>query len=270
MDDVSDLIEGWPPDQNAVGVTDASGTVAVGGDAAWQIRIASVTKLMVGVVALIALEEGTIALGEPAGPEGSTVEHLLAHTSGLAFDTDRMLSAPGRRRIYSNTGIEVFVVHLEAKAAMPFADYLQMGLLEPLGMHHTELRDSPAHGAWSTVDDLLLLSRELLRPNLVSEETLAEATRVHFPDLPGVLPGVGSFDPNPWGLTFEIRGDKSPHWTGAANSAATFGHFGGSGSFLWVDPRPGLAAVALSSSEFGPWSMRVWPEFSDTVLDRYG
>lgn len=269
MDDIGDLIEEWPVERCAAGVTHATATLAVGGDPSWKVTIASVTKTMVGLAALVAIEEETITLEEPAGPEGATVEHLLAHASGLAFDSDRMLSTPGRRRIYSNTGIEVFAAHLEERAAMSFGQYLRMGVLDPLGLADTELVGSPAHGVVSTIDDLLVFARELMAPTLVAESTLADATRPHMPDLPGVVPGVGSFDPNPWGLTFEIRGHKEPHWTGSANSPQTFGHFGGSGSFLWVDPGAGVATVSLASREFGPWAMAAWPRLSDAVLHRY-
>src|SRR5690606_17893604 len=151
------------------------------------------------------------------------VEHLLAHASGLAFDTERMLSTPGRRRIYSNTGIEVFSRHLEQKAGMSITDYLSVGVLQPLGMDHTVLEGSPAHGIHSTIPDLMLFARELLSPTLISRSTLAGAVSPHFPELPGVVPAVGSFDPNPWGLTFEIRNGKRPHWTGTRNSPETFG-----------------------------------------------
>jgi CubicO group peptidase (beta-lactamase class C family) len=122
---------------------------------------------------------------------------------------------------------------------------------------------------WSTVSDLLRFSRELLRPTLVAPATVADATHPHFPELGGVLPDLGRFDPNPWGLTFEIRDTKQPHWTGLRNSPATFGHFGGVGSFLWVDPEAGVAAAALTDREFGPWALEAWPRFSDQVLARY-
>jgi CubicO group peptidase (beta-lactamase class C family) len=116
---------------------------------------------------------------------------------------------------------------------------------------------------------LLVFSRELLRPTLVSPEALGDATRAHFPDLAGVLPDLGKYDPNPWGLTFEIRDEKRPHWTGEGNSPGTFGHFGGSGAFLWVDPEARLGTVALTDREFGPWALEAWPQFSDAVLERY-
>jgi CubicO group peptidase (beta-lactamase class C family) len=269
VEDLTPLVTAWPVDVVSVGVTDPHGTLGVAGDPEWVTRIASVGKLLVGLAALVAMEEGTVNLDVPAGPEGSTVRHLLAHASGLAFDDDISIAPPGRRRIYSNTGIERFADHLAARAGMGFEEYLGLGVLEPLGMADTELRGSPAHAVWSTISDLLAFSRELLRPALVSPATLAEATRPHFPDLAGVLPDVGRFDPNPWGLTFEIRNGKQPHWTGRRNSPATFGHFGGAGTFLWVDPEAKLAAVALADRDFGPWALEAWPEFSDAVLERY-
>ena len=53
------------------------------------------------------------------------------------------------------------------------------------------------------VDDLLLLGAELLRPTLVAAETVGRATRVAYPGLAGVLPGIGRFEPNDWGLGFD-------------------------------------------------------------------
>ena len=270
VDDLTPMISGWAVPTVAAGVTGAERTLGTAGDPDWVTRIASVGKLLVGMAALVALEEGTIELDEPAGPEGSTVRHLLSHGSGLAFDDERTIARPGRRRIYSNSGIERFAEHLAARADMPFADYLRLGVLEPLGMGVTEVRGSPAHMVWSSVSDLTAFARELLRPTLVSAATVADATRPHFPELGGVLPDLGRFEPNPWGLTFEIRNAKQPHWTGTRNSATTFGHFGGSGSFLWVDPEAGLATVVLTDRDFGRWALEAWPPFSDAVLERYG
>jgi CubicO group peptidase (beta-lactamase class C family) len=267
--EIESLVAAWPVETVAAGVTDPQSTLEVAGDPEWVTRIASVAKLLVGMAALVAVEEGTVELDEPAGPEGSTVRHLLAHASGLAFDRDESIAPPGRRRIYSNSGIERFAEHLATRADMPFEEYLRLGVLEPLGMARTELRGSPAHAAWSTLSDMLAFSRELLRPTLVAPETLADATRPHFPDLAGVLPDLGRFEPNPWGLTFEIRDEKEPHWTGRRNSAGTFGHFGGSGAFLWVDPEVRLATVALTDRRFGPWALKAWPAFSEAVLQRH-
>lgn len=228
-------------------------------------RWASVTKLATALAVLVAAEEGTVDLDEPAGPPGSTVRHLLAHASGLPFEGPTPIARPGERRIYSNTGFEVLAEHLGGRAEMPFSDYLSEAVLRPLGMC-AELRGSAAAGLHGTLDDLIGLGGELLSPTLVAAETLEEATRVAFPGLVGVLPDFGRFEPNDWGLGFELRDGKQPHWTGTRNSARTFGHFGGAGTFLWVDPEAGLALACLTDREFGPWAKEAWPRFSDAVL----
>jgi CubicO group peptidase (beta-lactamase class C family) len=229
------------------------------------VRWASVTKLVTTLAALVAAEEGVIDLDEAAGPEGATVRHLLAHASGLPFEPGAPTGRPGQRRVYSNVGFETLAEHIAARADMPFADYLDAGVLKPLGMQ-AELLGSPAADLHGSLDDLLILARELQRPTLVAPETLAEATTVQFPGLAGVLPDFGRFDPNDWGLGFELRDDKSPHWTGSRNSPQTFGHFGGSGTFLWIDPEAGLALGVLTNLDFGEWAKEAWPRLSDAVL----
>jgi CubicO group peptidase (beta-lactamase class C family) len=73
-------------------------------------------------------------------------------------------------------------------------------------------------------------------------------------------------EPNDWGLGVELRDAKTPHWTGARNSPRTFGHFGGSGTFFWVDPDADVALACLTDLQFGPWALEVWPRLSDDVL----
>jgi CubicO group peptidase (beta-lactamase class C family) len=258
-------IEDWNADVAAAGVTRADGVVATDGPRDVELPWASVTKLLTGLAMLVALEEGTVDLDEPAGPPGATLRHLLSHASGLPVDGDQPLADPGRRRIYSNTGIEVAADLLEKRAEMPFADYFAQAVVRPLGLAG-RLAGSPAHAYRGPLDDLLALGRELLRPTLVAAETLAEATAVQFPGLSGVLPGIGRMEPNDWGLTFELRDAKSPHWTGARNSERTFGHFGASGTFLWVDPDAEVACGVLTDRRFGDWAKEAWPTFSDAVL----
>lgn len=133
-------------------------------------------------------------------------------------------------------------------------------------MRESTLPGPAGHGAHSSVTDLSRFAAELLAPTLISGEMLAAATSVQFPGLDGLVPGYGMHKPNDWGLGFEIRGRKSPHWTGSANTPSTFGHFGQSGTFLWVDPGPGIACVALTNRAFGDWAKPLWPQFSDAVL----
>lgn len=269
-DHLASLVGEWPVAEPALGVVTASGGRAVAGPTHRRIRLASVSKPLSALAVLVAVEERSIDLDEPAGPPGSTVRHLLAHASGLAFDDDGVLAAPGSRRIYSNTGIERVADHVGERSGIAFADYLREAVFEPLGMRSTTLDGSPAHSVTSTLDDVLAFAAELLEPTVIDRSTLAEATSVQFPDLAGVLPGIGRFDPNPWGLGFEIRDHKQPHWTGRRNSAATYGHFGATGTFLWVDPRAGMACAGLTGSEFGSWALEHWTRTSDAVLERFG
>jgi CubicO group peptidase (beta-lactamase class C family) len=265
VDEALRQIDRWPAPFAAVGVVRDGEVVAMRGARDEMLRWASVTKLVTALAALLAAEEGVIDLDEAAGPEGSTVRHLLAHASGLPFEPGAPTGRPGQRRVYSNVGFETLADHIADRADMPFADYLGAGVLQPLGLQ-AELRGSPAADLYGSLDDLLILARELQRPTLVAKETLAEATTVQFPGLAGVLPDFGRFDPNDWGLGFELRDDKSPHWTGSRNSPRTFGHFGGSGTFLWVDPEAGLALGVLTKLDFGDWAKDAWPRLSDAVL----
>ena len=262
-------IEGWGAGTAAAGVANSDGVLATHGARDAELPWASVTKLLTGLALLVALEEGTVDLDEPAGQPGSTLRHLLSHASGLPVDGDQPITEPGRRRIYSNTGIELAARLLEERAAMSFADYFVDAVVRPLGLSG-RLAGSTAHGYRGPLDDLLALGRELLRPTLVAPETLAEATAVQFPGLSGVLPGFGRMEPNDWGLTFELRDAKSPHWTGSRNSERTFGHFGASGTFLWVDPHVGIACGVLTGRPFGDWAKEAWPAFGDAVLAELG
>jgi CubicO group peptidase (beta-lactamase class C family) len=259
-------LDGWGAGVAAAAVVTPGGVVAEHGPVDAAVRIASITKLLSVYATLVAVEEGTVALDEPAGPPGATLRHLLAHAAGYGFDGATPIVPPGRRRIYSNTGIEVAAEHVAERAGLPFGTYLREAVLEPLAMERSELRGSPAHGLRSTVADLAAFARELLGPSVLARATLVEATTVQFAGLGGVLPGVGRFDRLDWGLGFELRDGKQPHWTGRSNSAATFGHFGGAGTFVWVDPVAGVGLVVLTDRPFGPWALEAWPPLADAVL----
>ena len=261
-----DGVERWPVETAAVGVVGAAGVVAVRGPVERTLPWASVTKLLTACAVLVAVEEGIVELDEAAGPPGSTVRHLLAHASGLPFEGTEPIARVGERRIYSNTGYEELGRLVAERAEMPFAEYVAAATLSPLGMAATRLDGSPASECFGPVGDLAAFARELLSPSLVALETFAEATAVVFPGLAGVLPGYGRQDPCDWGLGFELRDAKAPHWTGTKNSPATFGHFGRSGTFLWVDPDARAACACLADREFGEWAVEGWPRVSDAVL----
>jgi CubicO group peptidase (beta-lactamase class C family) len=93
---------------------------------------------------------------------------------------------------------------------------------------------------------------------------------VQFPGLDGVLPDFGRFTPMDWGLGVELKTTKQGHWTGTLTSPSTFGHFGGSGTFVWVDPALDLACACLTTREFGDWAKDAWPRLSDAVVTELG
>ena len=258
-------IDGWPPEHATAGVVRGAETWTHG-LTGLELHWASVTKPVTALATLVAAEEGIVDLDEPAGPEGSTLRHLLAHASGLPFEGRRPIARPGQRRVYSNTGFEIVAILVAERAEMPFHEYMRAAVLDPLGMDRTELRGSAASELFGPLDDLLAFARELLAPRSVAPETLEEATTVAFPGLAGILPDFGRYEPNDWGLGFELRDAKSSHWTGGSNSERTFGHFGGSGTFFWVDPAVGAACCCLTDLQFGAWAKEAWPAFSDAVL----
>lgn len=261
-------IDTWAAAHRSAGVATAERVLGTVGDVEHRFAWASVSKLFAAYAALVAAEEGALSLDEPAGPAGSTIRHLLAHASGLGPDGE-VLAPPGRTRIYSSSGTNVLAQAIAVQTEMPFEQYLAAAVLQPLGLG-AELHGYPAGGMIGTLGDLLAFGRELLAPTLIARETLDEATSVQYPGLKGVLPGYGRQEPNDWGLGFELKDAKEPHWTGSKNSPATFGHFGskpGSATFLWVDRAAGLACAALADVDFGDWARAAWPALSDAVLE---
>jgi len=250
-------VDGWPCEHVAVAV---AGVVEVDhGDVDRVFEWASTTKLATAVAVLVACEEGIVDLDEPAGPPGSTVRHLLAHTSGLPFDNGAPIARPGTHRIYSDSAFDLVGAFVGERAEMPFDAYFEQVWGFPLA-------GSPGHGVEATINELTIVARELLSPARISRETLDEALTVQFPGLGGVMPGYGRMEPNDWGPGVELRDAKQPHWTGTRNSPRTFGHFGRTGTFLWVDPAREVALACLTDLAFGDWAKEAWPRLADAVL----
>ena len=261
------------PFPTALVVTDVlttdGGVLYEAGDVDEVFPFASATKPIVAWSALVAVDRGLLDLGAPAGapaPDGATIGHLLSHSSGIATDFDEHLAAPGARRIYSNRGIEILGDRLEEATGTPLETWVETTVLEPLGMASVLIPGSPAYSGEGSARDLSLFARELAVPRLVSPALAERACAPVLPSLDGVLPGYGRQSPNPFGLGVEVRGAKSPHWTGTDNSPQTFGHFGQAGSFIWVDPVAGRQAVFLGAEPFGPVHRRTWPALGDQIL----
>ena len=207
-------IDAWPAPFAAAGVVRGDDIVATRGDLGTVVRWASITKLLTAGAVLVAAEEGSLELDDPAGPPGSTIRHLLAHASGLPFEGAEPIAPPGRRRIYSNTGYELLGRVIEERSGMPYEEYLRAAVLGPCGLDAVRIEGTPAAGAVGTLRDLLAFGRAILAPRFVAPETLDEATHVAFPGLDGVLPGFGRQTPCDWGLGFELKDGKPGHWAG--------------------------------------------------------
>lgn len=226
----------------------------------------SVTKSVTGFACALALQKGLMCLDDEVGPPGSTLRHLLAHASGYFYESESTLQAPGLRRHYSNFGIDEAGRHLERATGRDLEDWVRDELAEPLGMTRLEWEGSASVGAAGPLADLALLAAELLRPTLLEPRWDAELTTPSFPELVGIMPGFGKQSPNPFGLGIEVRGHKSPHWTGSGNSPGTFGHFGMRGTAFWVDREADLALVVGTSHDFCDAHREVMPRLADAVL----
>lgn len=253
----------------AVAVVNPVDAVATYGNPTTAYEWASVSKLVSTWAMLVAVTEGAVSLDDEAGPSGSTLRHLLSHSAGYAFDSRSVIGAVGSKRIYSNVGIEVAAEHVAKAVGMPFAEYTRAKVLDPLGMDTCDFYGSPAHGMRGAAVDLAEFCRAVMNGLFLSPAVFEEALQPVFPDLDGVVPGYGRQSPNTWGLGFEVRGTKDPHWTGHNASPRTVGHFGWAGSFLWIDPAIHLGAVFVGAEPFSETHQEVWPELSDRIEAAY-
>jgi CubicO group peptidase (beta-lactamase class C family) len=267
-----DLTAEWPVPHVSTAVLRCGVVVATTGDIDRVQRLASISKPMATWAILVAAEEGVVSLEQPVGQPGCTLRHLLAHAGGYPFEGEEPIGAPASTRIYSNSGFSLAARAVEEATDMTFSDYLHEAVFAPLAMTSSVLRGSAAAGVRSNLVDTCRFVTEVMRPSLIHSSTAADAKRTHYPALAGIVPGVGRYAQCPWGLGFEVRGAKQPHWTGTTNSPRTIGHFGGSGTMFWIDPDVDLALVALADRDFDEWAdiaLRVWPQLSDAVIAEF-
>ena len=181
----------------------------------------------------------------------------------MGFASRQPEKPAGERRIYSSAGYEILAEHVEETTGISFPEYLRAGVFEPLGMTTARLVGSAGHGAEASLRDMCLFAQELLNPQLLAEASLREARTNQFGDLRGVVPGYGMQKPCPWGLGFEIKGNKFPHWTGEGMPEETVGHFGMAGTYLWVSDAQ--AMILLTDKEFGDWAKPLWHDTNTEI-----
>lgn len=198
------------------------------------------------------------------------------HTSMLEmidhFAQTAVKNPPGIHRQYSDVGFMLLGFLAEMAAEQPLDDAAKRLIFEPARMNRTAynppeswkaqcaatercpwrgyvirgvVHDENAFavggvsghaGLFSTAEDLARFSRALLGGKLISETTLAEATRV------GQLPrypwqGLG------WNLDPWLSGLQ-----GALPSRKAFGHTGWTGTSMWLDRESGFFAILLGNT----------------------
>jgi CubicO group peptidase (beta-lactamase class C family) len=224
---------------------------------------------------------------------------------------DRPDFTPGTRRRYSNAGYALTGRLLEQASEMPARDYLAAALLEHLDMDASlgldevdasrtatvreagldapgeELfngaafrRKGPvAGGAFATARAYGTFLTCLLRRGagdggaVLAPETVDEMLACQFGELPGEVEGVGSWDLLCWGLGFDVRGTRRPHWTGDSLPPSASSHFGASGTVAWLDPTRDLGLVALANrGTYGGWWARAggWGDLTSAVVAAAG
>ncbi|WP_083603209.1 serine hydrolase domain-containing protein [Bowdeniella nasicola] len=265
------LLGEWSFDCGLV-VVDRGGVIHTEGSVNTVFPFASVTKPLAVYAALIAVDRHMFDLDAPAGPrapEGATIRHLMAHASGLPFEAGYASQRPERHRVYSNVGIEIMGEQFEEATGVDIQTWTDEQVLTPLGVVDVEFDGSPAWGAKGSARCLAEIVREWLNPTLVSPEIFREATSTQFAGLDGVVPSYGRHKENAWGLGFEIHGQKDPHWMSTLHSPKAFGHFGRSGSFVWVDPDLGLAAVFLGEKPYDEEHHAKWTDLNGRIVACY-
>ncbi|MDI9588813.1 MAG: serine hydrolase domain-containing protein [Gleimia sp.] len=261
-----------PPFAHSFAVIEPGRTLEFG-DSALVYPYMSVTKMFSVWAILVAVDRAFIGLDDEVeianGQRVVTLRHLLAHASGLAFNGPVLEAGVEEKRIYSNRGIEEASWAIEEATGFDFPAWVEATVLEPLGLVETMINGSAAHAGVGSIRDLVALAYELMEPELISAELADEARHVVYPGLKGLTPGYGSYSDNTWGLGLEIKGAKVRTWFPRNASKNSFGHFGQSGSFLWIDPDNNRAMAFLGEEPFGAWHRKNWQRLGDYFYEVY-
>ncbi len=306
----------------------------------------SSTKAVLGVAAMMVIEEGLIRPSDPVGnyipeladmqvavlkdpadedvspfrvdrrnpPEHRlvpaktpiTIHHLLTHTSGLmsgglgAAVSGRGKEArgtlasyvptlaevpldfqPGSRRAYSGTtGLDVVARIIEIVSGMPFNEFVQTRILDPLEMNDTHYNLPPSKasrrvaiqgrdmsgwfgettyfsgsvGLSSTARDylhfqqMLLNGGELFGRRLLSPRTVTMMTSDHV----GHLPFAGRKGGPGRGAGYAVGVILDPIAADSRRGAGAFGSGGAFGTVSWSDPAEEIAGVIMLQQPYGP------------------
>jgi CubicO group peptidase (beta-lactamase class C family) len=268
--------------------------------------LASLTKPLVAAACMVALEEGLLDLDAHVRDGFTLrhlLSHCAGlPEAGLRWQEPPEFP-PGTERWYSNGGYVQAARLLEAASGMRAAAYLHEAVLAPLGMDASlglaaadarraarvwqpgrygedELfnserfrRDGPPQGggfatarAYGRFLSCLLAHGAADGGALLAPETADEMLAPQFGPLPGGVSGVGEWAELCWGLGFDVRGRREPHWSGRALSPRSSSHFGASGTLAWIDPERGLGLVVLANrGTYAGWWREPWAALGTAV-----
>ena len=214
-----------------------------------KFNLGSMNKMFTAIAIMQLVEEGRLGLHDTIEryideswlpreiTERVTIHHLLTHTSGLGsyFNStfmeasralyrelddykplvagDSLAFEPGSEFRYSNTGMFMLGVVIEAVTDQSYFDYIRKNIYEPAGMLHSDsysmdepvpnlamgyipapesefgwrnnlfehvIKGGPAGGGFSTVRDLHRFAQALLNGTFVTEESLETMWTDHF------------------------------------------------------------------------------------------
>lgn len=241
-------------------------------------RLASITKLLTTYVVADAVIAGfinfeDIVLSEKLKSQDVTFRDLLSHSSGIRPEPLEPYERH-QKRIYTNEAFDLAGDSLIKKLGKDFigtsiGDLFEDGLGSFLGSSF-QFAGSCSASASGTLDDLILLMGELRRPTYLDVVTQKNLTTPYLPELEGILPGWGNYRQNTFGIGFEVKGNKQPHWTGSISSTKTFGHFGQSGAFIFHDPVHNVSACCLTNQDFSVWAKEEFPKLSNAIYKNCG
>lgn len=277
--------------------------------------LASLTKVLATATAVTRLiEQGKLRLNDPVaryipeftggGKEHATLRHLLTHHSGLrpipalpekwsgtdavlkAIYGDELISPPGARFVYSDTGYILLAELVRRASGMPLEEYFAREIAAPLGMEvarflppaewrariaptealgvapgaaisaeavlRGEVHDPRARGMGGVAGHagLFATADDVARYcRMILAEGVGARGRVLAPASVALMTANQS---PPWsrarrGLGFDIdTGYSAPR--GELFPVGSFGHTGFTGTSIWMDPASGGWVVLLANS----------------------
>lgn len=245
--------------------------------------------------------------GLPQDPDlGDLPADADTDTELRGYLRSRLEVLPGSKVEYSNVGYGMLGLLIEAVGGRPFADTMRERVFAPIGMRnavlapHTDLaprivhvdgtpepgspyerfnsaharrKTHPAGHVLGTALDVATFLQLFLDGGLaggrriIAPATARLMTTNHTAGLRGGIEGFMTWEDCAWGLGFDLRGVKQPHYSGEYSSAATFGHTGVAGTFAWADPTRDLICVMLANRMlYNRWNESRWSRFSTAVI----